>query len=85
MTTREVARRAGVSHSTVTYHFGDRAGLLTAIAVEGYAMLADVLELAHESNSEILGSRGCLRALRSIEPCPFRGHVPTRAVQDERP
>ena len=50
MTTRGVARRAGVTHATVTYHFGDRTGLLTAIAAEGYAMLANVLEEAHELN-----------------------------------
>jgi AcrR family transcriptional regulator len=33
---REVARRAGVSHAAPAHHFGDKAGLLTAIAVEGF-------------------------------------------------
>ena len=33
---RAVARRAGVSHAAPKHHFGDRAGLLTALAVEGY-------------------------------------------------
>jgi AcrR family transcriptional regulator len=33
---REVARRAGVSHAAPTHHFGDKAGLLTALATEGF-------------------------------------------------
>lgn len=33
---REVARRAGVSHAAPAHHFGDKAGLLTAIAIEGF-------------------------------------------------
>jgi len=37
---RALARRCGVSHAAPTYHFGDRQGLLTAIATEGYDALA---------------------------------------------
>jgi AcrR family transcriptional regulator len=33
---REVARRAGVSHAAPAHHFGDKAGLLTALAIEGF-------------------------------------------------
>jgi len=33
---RDVARRAGVSHAAPAHHFGDKRGLLTAIAVEGF-------------------------------------------------
>jgi len=43
---REVARRAGVSHSAATHHFGDKAGLLTALAVEGLGDLAHRLDAA---------------------------------------
>lgn len=40
---REIARRAGVSHAAPTHHFRNKAGLLTAIAAEGWDQLADAL------------------------------------------
>jgi AcrR family transcriptional regulator len=40
---RDVARRAGVSHAAPTHHFGDKTGLLTALAAEGWTLLADAL------------------------------------------
>jgi AcrR family transcriptional regulator len=40
---RELARRAGVSHAAPAHHFGDKPGLLTAIAAEGFRRLAVVL------------------------------------------
>ena len=43
MSLREVARRAGVTHPAATYHFGDKAGLLTAVAIEGYRLLGQSL------------------------------------------
>lgn len=36
---REVARRAHVSHAAPAHHYGDAAGLLTAVAVEGFEHL----------------------------------------------
>ncbi len=41
---REVARRAGVSHAAPTHHFGDTRGLLTAVAADGFDLLASSLE-----------------------------------------
>jgi len=38
---RDVARRAGVSHSAPAHHFGTKAGLLTAFATAGYQLLAE--------------------------------------------
>lgn len=37
---REIARRCGVSHAAPAHHFGDRAGLLAALAAEGFRELA---------------------------------------------
>ena len=33
---RDVARRAGVSHAAPAHHFGDKPGLLTAVATQGF-------------------------------------------------
>jgi AcrR family transcriptional regulator len=43
---RDLARRAGVSHAAPAHHFKDRAGLLTAIAAEGFGLLATTLRTA---------------------------------------
>ena len=40
---REVARRAGVSHAAPAHHFGDRAGLLSSVATEGFAVLGEAM------------------------------------------
>jgi AcrR family transcriptional regulator len=49
---RAVARRAGVSHAAPGYFFGDRAGMLTALAVEGFGALAERLERVEAAPSE---------------------------------
>lgn len=41
---REVARRARVSHAAPSHHFGNKAGLLTAFAIQGYDLLADTVK-----------------------------------------
>jgi AcrR family transcriptional regulator len=40
---REVAREAGVSHAAPAHHFGDKSGLLTAVAIQGYQLLEKAL------------------------------------------
>jgi len=45
---RDLARRAGVSHAAPAHHFRDRTGLLTAIAAEGYGLLAATLAEADD-------------------------------------
>lgn len=54
MSLRDVARRADVTHTAAGYHFGNKAGLLTAVAVEGYGLLADELTEAHASHQSFL-------------------------------
>jgi AcrR family transcriptional regulator len=49
---RAVARRAGLSHASPKYHFGDRSGLLTAIATEGFQGLARHLSEVHETDAQ---------------------------------
>lgn len=49
---RELARRTGVSHGAPAHHFGDRRGLLTALAVEGLRMLAADVQVATSGGFE---------------------------------
>lgn len=42
ITLREVARRAGVSHTAAYHHFADKNDLLRALAVQAFADLADI-------------------------------------------
>jgi len=51
---RDLARRLGVSHAAPTHHFGDRTGLLTAIAVEGYDGLAAATQTAWQDTQSYL-------------------------------
>jgi AcrR family transcriptional regulator len=40
---RQLAREAGVSHAAPAHHFVDRRGLFTALAAEGFRLLAQAL------------------------------------------
>ena len=51
---RDLARRLGVSHAAPTHHFGDRTGLLTAVAVEGYDGLAAATQAAWQDTQSYL-------------------------------
>ncbi len=56
---RDLARRAGVSHAAPAHHFGDKAGLLTALAAEGFDLLADSADRGRAD--DLLEARGGLR------------------------
>jgi AcrR family transcriptional regulator len=51
---RELARRAGVSHAAPAHHFGDKEGLLRAVAAEGFRLLAADLRTADEQTGDVL-------------------------------
>ncbi|MDN3023105.1 TetR/AcrR family transcriptional regulator [Streptomyces sp. S.PB5] len=75
---RDLARRAGVSHAAPAHHFKDRTGLLTAIAAEGFGLLAAALREApdlkeagvryvrfareHPAHFQVMFAPGLLRA-----------------------
>src|SRR5690625_1897071 len=40
---RRIARRAGVSHAALAYQFGDKSGLFTAVATEGFRLFAELV------------------------------------------
>lgn len=46
---RELAREAGVSHAAPAHHFTDRRGLFTALAAQGFELLATALAEARPS------------------------------------
>lgn len=49
---RAIARRVGVSHQATAHHFEDRAGLFTALAVEGFELLLEQTTAAVEGVGE---------------------------------
>ncbi len=51
---RDLARRAGVSHAAPTHHFGDKPGLLTSVAIDGYRKLARELEASWSQTGSAL-------------------------------
>jgi AcrR family transcriptional regulator len=58
---REVARRAGVSHAAPAYHFTNAAGLLTSLAIDGFAAIHRAFEAAtaaHDDPVERLAALG---------------------------
>ncbi|OHV05994.1 TetR/AcrR family transcriptional regulator [Mycobacterium talmoniae] len=40
---RRIARRAGVSHAALAYQFGDKTGIFTAVAAEGFRLQAKTI------------------------------------------
>lgn len=51
---RSIARRAGVSHAAPAHHFGDRAGLLSALAAEGFRRMNEAMVEAGRGADDLL-------------------------------
>lgn len=56
---REVARAAGVSHGAPAHHFGDKAGLFAAVAMQGYEVLDAKMRASQDDRAD---DRARLRA-----------------------
>ena len=73
---REVARRAGVSHTAAYNHFADKAALVEALVIEAFAALAADLHAAADSCDEPirrLEQIGCAYVLFAYRnPAEFR-------------
>lgn len=55
---RRIARRAGVSHAALAYQFGDKAGIFTAVATEGFLLQAEMIgEAASGSDGFLQGGQ----------------------------
>ncbi|MGI9086069.1 MAG: TetR/AcrR family transcriptional regulator [Aeromicrobium sp.] len=59
---RAVARRAGVSHAAPAHHFGDKKGIFTAIAIEGFDLMTKAIApIAFEDVGFLAGGVGYVR------------------------
>lgn len=67
---RDLARRAGVSHAAPAHHFGDKRGLLTAVAAEGYRRLAGRL-LPTDATTQGLAEVGVAYVRFAVEERPY--------------
>jgi AcrR family transcriptional regulator len=56
---REVARDARVSHSAPAHHFGNKAGLLTAFAADGFARLGEACAEETKKSAPVDGPALC--------------------------
>jgi AcrR family transcriptional regulator len=54
---RGVARRIGITHTAVAYHYRDRRALLTALAAQGYGELGAALDSEAKHHMEAGGER----------------------------
>jgi len=54
MSLRKVAARVGVTHPAASHHFGDKTGLLTALAAEGHRTLAEALRAERVAGGSLL-------------------------------
>lgn len=65
---RELARRVGVSHAAPAHHFGDKRGLLTAVASQSLQMLAEDVRTATAKGFD----EAAVAYVRFAHSCPGR-------------
>ena len=77
----EIARRAGVSHAALAYQVGDKAGIFTAIATEGFQMATEAVAPIAAGPDEFI--RGGVAYIRFVPAAVFDAlsrHLPADAV-----
>lgn len=76
---RRIARRAGVSHAALAYQFGDKTGIFTAVATEGFHRQAQMIGAAATGpDAFLLGGRSYIEfalAHRGYFEVMFRPHL----------
>jgi AcrR family transcriptional regulator len=88
---REVARRARVSHGAPAHHFGNKSGLLTAFAVQGYNRLAETVRetiaaAGVTTPPDVLAAMGRAYVKFAIDnPEHFRVMFPGESVDQQDP
>ncbi len=68
---RELAERVGVTHTAIRHHFGSRDGVLTALAAEGYHLLADCLAEVRENGGSFLDTGVAYVAFAQERPAHY--------------
>ncbi|GAA1518041.1 TetR/AcrR family transcriptional regulator [Nocardioides humi] len=71
---RGIARRVGVSHQATAHHFEDRAGLFTALAVEGFDLL---VSRTREAVAGVPADRGQQVVASAVAYVEFAARQPT--------
>ena len=67
LTMRQVARDVGVSHAAPYHHFSDRAGLLAAVAEQGFRWLAERISEVEGDPSTILREAGVAYVVFAVQ------------------
>lgn len=82
---RSLAADLGVSHTAPRHHFGDRQGVLTAIATEGFTGLADSLDDARRSGGSFLDQGVAYVTYAVAHPAHFQVmFAPTLIDEDDQ-
>lgn len=79
---RALAAAAGVSHGAPAHHFGDRRGLFTALATEGFTLLGDALEA---TEADFLEQAVAYVEVASVNPGHFAVMFRPALVDDADP